>query len=125
MTDSSLSKSYRKFDTHRTMEEDAREAFRQIIPHIQERYPSIRFNTLDNSRRGDGGEYFICGAYEGRGFFGIKRERSIVLKWESCDWGKEGFQLFSPIIQFNDPWGYEFTNFESLGELLNRELKVA
>lgn len=122
MIDERFVRTYRKLDTQSSMGQDAEAAFGQIVPHIEERYPIV----FDGSLQKDSirGEYYLVGSYIGRGWFGLRTEKLVTLKWGPRDRGPEGHQLFSPVIQFDDPWGYEFTSFESLDDLLNENVRL-
>lgn len=127
-----LSKSYKRYDADSTTLEDALEAFRKIVPHIETRYPSINFDSLsekDAYYAGLAGEgeydYRLCGSYRQRCFLGIPLNRYVTLLWKTYPYCDEHLKEFMPVIRFGGPLGtgYFFETFNELDSILERHIK--
>lgn len=123
-----LSKSYRLLDTDRTKEQDAREMFQLVIPHIMKNYP-IEFNLdLQNLHINGHRNYNKGGSYLGRAAFGKEKIRYIDISWKEYPFPAENHKEFSPFIWFDhmNPiyTGKFFYTLEGLDELLEEHLRL-
>jgi hypothetical protein len=125
MTGDTLIKSYKRIDTTTTMEQDAKEAFSQIVPFIQAKYPFIHFDPIDGpqlSKDSDGG-YHVYGSYESKLLGFIPEDKFVVIGWGKTDWPSDNvYENYVPSIKFE--FGYEFGNLGELEDILAKNIKV-
>jgi hypothetical protein len=121
MTDR-LVKSYRKYDTESTLEQDAKEAFARMIPFIQERYPFIHFDQTEHPSKDGKGNYHVFGSYEGKFLWVFPEDKFIELMWGKSAYPQnENYDEFLPIVRLD--FCYEINTLEDLEELLEKNIK--
>ncbi len=125
MAEDSLVKSYKKIETDTPMEQDAIEAFSQIIPFIQSRYPKIQFDPIKPEMiyLDYDGNYSVYGSYEGRLLGFIPYDKFVIVRWGRSDYPQDRYhEDYTPSVQLGVT--YEFGSFGQLEEVLNENIRL-
>lgn len=125
MAGDSLVKSYKRIDTETTMEQDAIEAFSQILPFIQSRYPEIQFDPVRPGMlsQDNDGNYYVCGSYEGRLLGFIPEDKFIIIRWGRSDYPQDRYhEDYLPSIQLD--FTYELESLDDLEKILRENIRI-